>query len=65
MDTQRLAEHLAGQLPPPRARRTRGERAGMTQAELAEVLGVSRQTITRWEAGMSPGARTGASTPTR
>ena len=38
-------------LPPAPVRRFLRERAGVTQAELAEVLGVERPTVTRYESG--------------
>ena len=38
-------------LPAPRARRLLRERAGLSQADLAAVLGVSDGTISRWETG--------------
>jgi transcriptional regulator with XRE-family HTH domain len=39
-------------LPSPRARRLLRERAGLTQDELALVVGVSPAAISRWEAGL-------------
>lgn len=39
-------------LPSPRARRLIRERAGLSQADLAAVLGVSEAAISRWEAGL-------------
>lgn len=38
-------------LPPVRARRAIRLAAGVSQVELAEVLGVSRWSVLRWEAG--------------
>jgi DNA-binding transcriptional regulator YiaG len=38
-------------LPPPDERRRIREALGITQRELAEVLGVERATYTRWELG--------------
>ncbi|WP_395572106.1 helix-turn-helix domain-containing protein [Streptomyces sp. BK79] len=38
-------------LPPPKARRRLRETAALTQAQLAERLGVSRQTVRAWESG--------------
>lgn len=38
-------------LPTPPMRRALREQAGLTQAELAEALGVRRSTISRWETG--------------
>jgi putative zinc finger/helix-turn-helix YgiT family protein len=39
-----------GLLTPPEIQRQRGQR-GMTQQELAEQLGVAKETISRWETG--------------
>lgn len=38
-------------LPPAPVRRFLRQRAGVTQAELAQVLGVERPTVTRYESG--------------
>lgn len=38
-------------LPDPGIRRLLPEQAGLSQDELAEVLGVSRPAVTRWELG--------------
>ena len=38
-------------LPDPGIRRLLREQAGLSQDELAEVLGVSRPAVTRWELG--------------
>lgn len=38
-------------LPPPPVRRLLRERAGLSQAEVAAVLGVGRTAVTRWETG--------------
>lgn len=42
---------LRQQLPPPRVRKAIREAHGVTQAELATALGVSRQTLIHWEQG--------------
>lgn len=39
-------------LPEPLVRRLLRERAHLSQAELAEALGVARSTVSRWEAGL-------------
>jgi DNA-binding transcriptional regulator YiaG len=38
-------------LPDPRMRRLVRERAGLTQNDLARVLGVATATVCRWESG--------------
>lgn len=38
-------------LPRPRDRRSIRQRAKVSQAEVARVVGVSRTAVTRWEAG--------------
>ncbi len=38
-------------LLPPHARRRLRERAGVSQGEIASVLGVTRSTVCRWESG--------------
>jgi len=38
-------------LPPPAARRQLRERAGLTQADIAATLGVTREAIAQWESG--------------
>jgi transcriptional regulator with XRE-family HTH domain len=49
------------ELPDPAIRRLIRERAGLTQSEVAQVLGVDRVTVTRWESGQrTPLRRTGA-----
>lgn len=50
--SQDLSAIVEGQrLPRPRDARRQRERAGLTQAQLAAYLGVSRPTVTRWELG--------------
>lgn len=39
-------------LPPPSTRRNIREAAGISRAQLAAVLGVTRQTIIHWETGV-------------
>lgn len=38
-------------LPPPAVRRALRERVGLTQADIASVLGVDRATVSRYETG--------------
>jgi DNA-binding transcriptional regulator YiaG len=38
-------------LPPPAARRSLREAAGLSTSTLADILGVTRQTIRNWESG--------------
>jgi DNA-binding transcriptional regulator YiaG len=46
------------QLPEPTRRTVIRLRAGLTQGEMANVLGVSRQAVARWEAGdRQPGGK--------
>ncbi len=40
------------QLPPSVVRRRLRRRAGVTQAAVAEAVGVNRATVSRWEAGV-------------
>lgn len=42
---------LRNDLPEPEQRRSIREAAGLTQQDIADVVGVSRQAITAWEAG--------------
>lgn len=39
-------------LPPPRLRRALRESGGLTQDDIAEVVGVRRASVSRWEAGL-------------
>lgn len=41
----------ARDLPPPAVRRHLRERAGLSQEQLAQALGVGRTAVTRWETG--------------
>ncbi|MHB8465046.1 MAG: helix-turn-helix domain-containing protein, partial [Acidimicrobiales bacterium] len=41
-------------LPPPAERRAIRERAGLTQQDFGDALGVDRATVCRWEAGRRP-----------
>jgi len=55
----RLRERGTAPLPTPAERRTIRERAGVSIAELATVLGVSPVTIWAWESGnRNPSRRT-------
>jgi DNA-binding transcriptional regulator YiaG len=47
LDKRRLRRRL----PDPPMRRLVRERAGITQEDLAQVLGVDRATVSRWETG--------------
>jgi transcriptional regulator with XRE-family HTH domain len=40
------------QLPEPALRRLLRERAGLSQQQVADALGVSRPAVTRWENGI-------------
>lgn len=42
---------LRASLPEPAHRRALREKAGLSQAEVAEALGVSRPAVVRWERG--------------
>lgn len=42
---------LRSELPTPERRRSIREAVGISQQELADIVGVSRQAITTWEAG--------------
>jgi DNA-binding transcriptional regulator YiaG len=48
--TQRLQTRR--QLPPPDVRRTLRRVAGASQSDVAEVVGVTRQAVHLWEAGV-------------
>ncbi|WP_236246848.1 MULTISPECIES: helix-turn-helix transcriptional regulator [unclassified Streptomyces] len=43
----------ADTLPPPRVRQQLRLAGGLTQAEVAEVIGVKRVAVARWEAGLT------------
>ena len=56
MDHDALSEILEKRrakrrLPEPRVRRLVREQAGLSQADLAHVLGVDPATVSRWESG--------------
>lgn len=40
-------------LPPPRVRQQLRLAAGLTQAEVADAIGVQRVAVARWEAGLT------------
>ncbi|MEV5526377.1 helix-turn-helix transcriptional regulator [Streptomyces prunicolor] len=42
---------LRSDLPAPEQRRSIREAVGISQQELADIVGVSRQAVTAWEAG--------------
>lgn len=46
-----LRTQLRRSLPPPEVRRDIRQRAGVSQRTLADELGVTRATVSRWEAG--------------
>jgi HTH-type transcriptional regulator/antitoxin MqsA len=52
-DLDQLLEraHVRRSLPEPQIRRLLRTRAGLSQSELADVLGVGRVAVTRWENG--------------
>lgn len=47
--TQRLQARR--ELPPPPVRRALRKAAGASQADVSEVVGVTRQSVSLWEAG--------------
>jgi DNA-binding transcriptional regulator YiaG len=55
MEASALLERVrvTSQLPNPRNRRRIRERAGISQREMAEALGVGLMTINRWERGLT------------
>ncbi|MBJ6639996.1 helix-turn-helix domain-containing protein [Streptomyces sp. DHE7-1] len=56
-----MTESPASQLPPPKERRRLREAGSLTQAQVAERVGVARATIRAWERGRStPGGQEGA-----
>ncbi|MET9440019.1 sigma factor-like helix-turn-helix DNA-binding protein [Streptomyces sp. NPDC006610] len=46
-----MKQSPATPLPPPKERRRLRERSGLTQAQLAQRLGVPRETVRAWESG--------------
>lgn len=57
MNTAKLDQYLSRSakrrsLPDPSMRQQIREGAGLTQREVAEVLGVTRVTVARWEGGV-------------
>jgi transcriptional regulator with XRE-family HTH domain len=51
LDALLSRSRLRRDLPPPSIRRLLRERAGLSQEAIANVLGVTRPTVTRWELG--------------
>jgi transcriptional regulator with XRE-family HTH domain len=51
LDGLLLEVRLARSLPPPAMRRALRLRAGLTQQDVAYLLGVARVSVTRWESG--------------
>lgn len=50
---ERLAARRAvKRLPPPRTRRRLREQSGLSQHDVASVLGVTREAVAYWEAGL-------------
>jgi DNA-binding XRE family transcriptional regulator len=54
-----LAERIAvrRELPPPATRRALRLAAGVTQGEIAEACGVTRQAVCQWERGIATPGR--------
>lgn len=48
----RLRMQVRRDLPSPEQRRALRESAGLSQQELAEAIGVTRQAVSHWEAGI-------------
>lgn len=51
LDNMLAKRRLAQQLCPPKKRRAIRVRAGLSQADMALVVGVSAAAVSRWEAG--------------
>jgi DNA-binding transcriptional regulator YiaG len=51
LDRARQHRRIRRSLPPPRRRQELRRNAGLTQADVGRVLGVSRVAVSRWESG--------------
>ena len=52
LDQLLIEARLSRSLPAPPLRRLLRERAGLSQQDIADVIGVSRPAVTRWESGL-------------
>jgi transcriptional regulator with XRE-family HTH domain len=52
LEARLAARRAVKLLPPPRARRRIRERTGLSQFDVAEVLGVTREAVSYWEHGL-------------
>jgi len=53
VEIMKLRDHIRAkrQLPPPPARRALREAAGLSGADVARAMGVTRQAVSNWERG--------------